>query len=90
MLVLRSATSSPEQGWERTFWLTFHFLPPAGNVTEQTIVQGWGWGGLFREGERERKGEEKKKRRGNKIIATLLAHQDLASKYSRNSMSWAE
>lgn len=34
---------------------------PSRHVTEQTIVQGWGWGGLFREGERERKGEEKKK-----------------------------
>lgn len=63
-------------------------------MTEQTIVQGWGWGGLFREGDREtRRGREKKKkkkRRGNKIIATLLAYQDLASNYCRNSMSWSE
>lgn len=66
------------------------FSSPSRHVRADNSA-GVGGGGLFREGERERgRGREGKKKAGDKIIATLLAHQDLASNYSRNSMSWSE
>lgn len=49
---------------------------------EKTIVQG---GGGTAQRERERKREE---RGGGKKEASFLAYQDLASNYSRNTMSW--
>lgn len=81
MPALLSATGSPETGLGEDLLasgLPSIFSPPACDTQQPTVRGG---GGRTVQRERERGGEEgrKKKRKEGRLIASLLAYQDLAS-----------